>query len=468
MKREKGTMGWLALLYVLVLLGAVLTLEFKRLTIKPWPPAHFDDVTEHFKYGSIGAEVDGYPYLIWRELPEIFKDELPGGYADFGFLQEEGQELPIGVSVRRYGVQRVGFNCATCHTDQVMVAGEPRLIMGAPANGLDLQAYIRFLVAASRDPRLTPDAVFESAEKNGRPFNWFNKLAFRYVVFNRLEEEVGGLVTSLAWMDKRPDHGPGRTDAGNFWRARWGLAPEQDGLVGAVDFPSVWNQGIREDGWFHWDGNNASLTERNISAALAGGASEWLFEHSSVERVADWLRDLPPPPFPGEIDQDLAARGEQIYRETGCGACHDTGSVKLGQVTHQDLLATDTARADLFSPKMVEYFSNVGRGYSYQFSNYRSTEGYVNAPLDGIWARGPYLHNGSVPNLADLLEKPSDRTARFYRGCAEFDLDRVGPDCRTGFRFDAALPGNSNSGHVYGTDLPPGEKRALIEYLKGL
>lgn len=457
-----------ALIFVLIALSAMLTLEYKRLTIKPWPPAHFDDDVEHFKYGSIGAEVNGYPYLIWRELPYIFKNKLPGGFKEFGFIAEDGRELPIGVSVRRYGVKRVGFNCAACHTTYVSFGGKSRLVLGAPANQLDLQAYIRFLTEVSTDPKLTADTVFASAEANGRPFGWFNKLVFKYIVFERLNEETAGLATSLAWMKRRPDHGPGRTDAGNFWRSRWGLHPENDDIVGAVDYPSIWNQRIRENGWFHWDGNNSSLDERNISAALAGGAAEWLFEHRSVRRVSDWLADLPPPAFSGPVDSALASRGATVYGREGCGGCHDVGNPQMGQVTDLALLKTDGERADLFSTQMVKYFRDVGKGYSYRFSHYRATNGYVNMPLDGIWARGPYLHNGSVPTLADLLEPGTKRPVTFRRGCTNFDPVRVGYACDTGFVFDTSLRGNGNGGHDYGTGLSIDEKAALLEYMKTL
>src|SRR5687768_5474343 len=77
------------------------------------------EADEHFKYGSIGAEVNGYPYLIWRELPRIVADKIPEGWASFGFIRERGRDLPIGISIRRYNVERVGFNCGTCHTSTV-------------------------------------------------------------------------------------------------------------------------------------------------------------------------------------------------------------------------------------------------------------------------------------------------------------------------------------------------------------
>ncbi len=122
--RNDGMPLWLAIVAALLLI-ACLVLEGKRLTIKPGPPQTFDNPVAEFKYGSIGAEWDGFPYMVWRELPAIFKDELPEGWRTFGFIEEPGQKLPIGFSIRRVGVPRVGFNCATCHSVEV-TAGATR------------------------------------------------------------------------------------------------------------------------------------------------------------------------------------------------------------------------------------------------------------------------------------------------------------------------------------------------------
>ncbi len=98
----------------------------------------------------------------------------------------------------------------------------------------------------------------------------------------------------------------------------------------------------------------------------------------------------------------------------------------------------------------------------------------MSVPLDGLWLRAPYLHNGSVPSLTDLLEPAAQRPTRFWRGYDVYDPVRVGfvtsgPEAeRLGTFFDITRPGNSNDGHPYGTDLSPADKRALIEYLKTL
>jgi len=95
---------------------------------------------------------------------------------------------------------------------------------------------------------------------------------------------------------------------------------------------------------------------------------------------------------------------------------------------------------------------------------------YKARPLNGIWATAPYLHNGSIPNLDELLKPAADRSPKFHVGSREFDPTRVGFQTDKGFLFDTSLPGNSNQGHEYGTDdMKDDQKRAaLLEYLKSL
>jgi hypothetical protein len=98
--------------------------------------------------------------------------------------------------------------------------------------------------------------------------------------------------------------------------------------------------------------------------------------------------------------------------------------------------------------------------------------------MQGIWAAAPYLHNGSVPTLADLLKPHAQRTKEFKIGPAydivnvglatnqtQFDTTLVTTGCDTPAELNS---GNSNCGHEYGTQLLEAEKRALIEYLKTL
>ena len=97
--------------------------------------------------------------------------------------------------------------------------------------------------------------------------------------------------------------------------------------------------------------------------------------------------------------------------------------------------------------------------------------GYRAAPLAGVWATAPYLHNASVPTLHDLLLPPEQRPKEFTLGNREFDPVKVGNVTTPfdgGYRFDTTLPGFSNAGHRYGTGISDEDRRALIEYLKTL
>ena len=64
--------------------------------------------------------------------------------------------------------------------------------------------------------------------------------------------------------------------------------------------------------------------------------------------------------------------------------------------------------------------NTIGEGKPWRFSHFRKTNGYANMPLDGLWLRAPYLHNGSVPTLRALLF-PEERPAVFYRGYDVYD-----------------------------------------------
>lgn len=447
---------------VTVLIAAAGTM-FLNYATNSEPQRYVDDV-EHFKYGSIGAEVNGYPYLVWRTLPGIFQDRIPEGWARFGFSSEPGRALPVGISVRKYGIPRVGFNCATCHTSTVN--GGRSIILGAPANKLDIEAYLRFLIESSKDSRFTADRIFAEAAKLGAETTWLDRLVYRHYVIPKIVSTLEEGVAESRWREQRPPQGPGRTDAGNPWRARFGMRPESDSLAGSVDFPSLWNQKIRIAAWLHWDGNNNSLTERNLSAALAGGATEASLDHASIERVAAWSLVAPAPAYPFPIDAALADRGKALYADLKCASCHEPGGAGYGGTTAIAEIGTDSQRFTLFSDALVQKFGAVGQGRSWQFKHYRKSAGYANMPLDGIWARAPYLHNGSVPALEDLFVPPRDRPVRFLRGCDTYDPQRAGFNCAAGAEFDTRLPGNGNAGHSYGTELAPADRRALVEYLK--
>ncbi|WP_424985514.1 di-heme-cytochrome C peroxidase [Microbulbifer sp. S227A] len=116
-------------------------------------------------------------------------------------------------------------------------------------------------------------------------------------------------------------------------------------------------------------------------------------------------------------------------------------------------------------------FSKGDDGKPVPYGPGKETLAELKAPtLAGVWATGPYLHNGSVPTVYELLSPVSERRAVFWTGGREIDRERLGfvSDEAAGlFRFDTALRGNGNMGHEYPKDgLTPDQRLAIIEYLK--
>ena len=485
--------GWLiravlALGAVVALLGLLLLLRFTSDSTTA-----YSEPRQHFFYGSTGGErLTGIPYSVWMALPGIF--HLPGGrYEKFGFLYEEGKALPIGVSQRRVqGIERVFFNCGICHVGSVRLRAEspPKYVAGMPSNTVDLRAFYEFLFTAAASERFSPGLVLAEIKRLQVPEDFLNQLILRFYAIDALRASLLDRRDRLGFLLEEPQFGPGRIDTFGPAKALLNFAKAQRPLtkaegIGTTDLPSVWLQKQREHMHLHWDGNNTKVTERNRSAAFGTGAYPATLDRESMARTQAYLDTLKPEPYPDPIDRVKASRGEAVYREL-CAGCHgpdgarfQAGQGALGTVTPIAKIGTDRHRLDSYTEELALNQSLLYAGTpdpSERFANFRKTYGYANMPLDGIWLRAPYLHNGSVPTLRDLLEPGAKRKKTFFRGGDLFDSVRVGfVEAAEGrgnqppFLYDTALPGNGNQGHegkMYGTELPALDKDALVEYLK--
>jgi len=243
----------------------------------------------------------------------------------------------------------------------------------------------------------------------------------------------------------------------------------------------------------------------------------------------------------GKIDREKAAKGAQLHAEL-CAGCHSTWPHRWSEprlegkrfienaIVMADVIGTDptvfrspqfdllptaipgpmgphlappNTNAVLMSPAVMfreiqqTLFNNAvakldlnaeeritAHGYSPFFPDPTDplpvVGGYKANPHEGMWASPPYLHNGSVPSLYDLLLPAPQRPKKFYVG-SEFDPIKVGVDTSGNsgkFLYDTSLTGNSNIGHsfedgprengVIGRLLTDDERWALIEYMKTL
>jgi mono/diheme cytochrome c family protein len=305
------------------------------------------------------------------------------------------------------------------------------------------------------------------------------------------------------WTKSRVDWGRGRIDPFNpikfgiLKELQFGDAPiskVDDGTIGNSDMEPIWNMDPRvaRKMAFHWDGLNDDLTEVVLSSAIGDGGASKNLPLPELSRIQEWIKTLPAPRYEELFPLDahtkqLAQRGEPIFKRW-CADCHAFDGARTGKLIPLTDEAwsegvapeaprpryVDDHRAKMWTKGAAKAYNAYADDYPWAFSHFRSTGQAVNVPLDGLWLRAPYLHNGSVPYLAELLEEPSKRTKVFYRGLDVYDPERMGfvsegADAeRFGTLYDTAKPGNSNQGHLFGTHLTPDEKQALLAYLKTL
>src|SRR5713226_1645296 len=408
----------------------------------------FAFLVDHSKRGITASGL-----LVGQVLGEEYlPDKKPGrGYSSFGMIYEKGKnlryDLPVGVSMRNYrGLDLVYLNCASCHTGTVRDApgSEPRVVPGMPAHTFDLGAWGRFLTSVPLDQKFTGQRLLDQIEKMqddshrlvAKP-DLINRSIFRYFAADLMRERLLILRQRLAFIDNST-WGPGRVDTFNAPKALLNFPMEHvdpKELIGNADFPSVWNQLPRKGMQLHWDGNNTSVDERNLSAAFGTGAYPPTLDTERVLRTAKWLETAQPLPFPYRIDGPLAGKGAPIYQEY-CAGCHGTREApyhhnppqndeRVGTVVPIEDIGTDRHRLDSYTWLLAVNQSTLYAGYEkdwgfdepypQRFSHFRKTKGYANSPLDGIWLRAPYLHNGSVPSCASCSSRqrrgPNSSTA---------------------------------------------------------
>jgi hypothetical protein len=200
--------------------------------------------------------------------------------------------------------------------------------------------------------------------------------------------------------------------------------------------------------------------------------------------VRAFITSVEPPKYPFAIDGALAASGQKVF-EASCSGCHGTYGDKPtypNLLIPLEVIATDAAILAVGYDKgpLVDWLNGSVYGTD---APYVPGEGYVAPPLDGIWATAPFLHNGSVPTVAALLDSQS-RPDFWSRTFDDTDYDQKalgwnhqvlaagqaaeGDPKKRALIYDTKLPGYANVGHNFGDELTAAQRTAVIEYLKTL
>lgn len=414
---------------------------------------------------AFSASPTGVPLKVFEALQEIEPDFSRHGLErKFGFLHREGRALPIGVvSAPALGVDRLTFNCSVCHTG--LVGG--RAVPGMPNNRLDLQSFEEAIYGAIAKPSFGPDTVLPAIRARHARLDWAEEAQIRLWLT---------LAKGVAAGKQPSPHraGPGRFDLMQTFKTRLGL-PAHD-FNAHMDVPALFSQGTLKryprDGAL---GGDQDLV-RYLIVRLSGDNTPL-----KGDRYPDWVGDLnaylaslTPPPFPGPVDAAEARRGLKVFRAS-CAGCHGTYDAydqrHPNRVVPIEVVGTDANRIRVWDDRAVKFVTNDPL---MQRLDLAPGVGFVPPSLRGVWATAPYLHNGSVPTLHDVLSAPDTRPKRFWRGGDAFDPVRVGlssvqaPAAPDQFLVDTTIAGNGNQGHPFGVPLSAAERKAVIEYLKTL
>jgi mono/diheme cytochrome c family protein len=252
----------------------------------------------------------------------------------------------------------------------------------------------------------------------------------------------------------------------------------------------------------------------------------------NLHQLELWLKSLQAPVWPAEIlgpiDATLAAQGAELYA-TNCASCHPHVAPRsapnafgktfamMNFSTPVAALGTDPSAAYKFATRRaapgpwlpvaqaagivgpdgkapvasilalsgsaiigrffaINGFTNLQKLSYLDFRESLSPSvaqltTYKARPLNGVAFTGPFLHNGSVPSIYELLLPPAQRTAQFHVGNTSFDPVHLGYSTEAvanSVLLDTTAAGNSNAGHTYGTQLTDAERFAVLEYIKTL
>ncbi|MDF2231719.1 hypothetical protein P2H44_04070 [Albimonas sp. CAU 1670] len=405
----------------------------------------------------------GIPYDAWRRLAPAVDpaDTIPG-------REGRNAELPYDLTahVNADGVEVVSSNCLTCHAQRI--DGEVVVGLG--------NAFADF----TRDPRrlvLQAGAYVQGEAETRAWAHWAERIE-GIAPYIRTRTIGANPATNLTWALMA--HRDPETLA---WSETPLIEPPQEEPL-PISVPPWW--GMKKKGAMFY----TTIGRGDHSRFMLLASMLCIDDREELEGVMDyaadvraWIASLDAPAWPWEIDAAKAETGREVYGRE-CRRCHGDEESYPDRVYGLDEVGTDPAYAraatDGSRDRFYEWLARSPYGDA---DSAGPAPGYVAPPLDGVWATAPYLHNGSVPTLAALLD--SGARPAFWRietDPPRYDREAVGwayerleagqeaetdPDARSRI-YDATLPGYGAGGHAYGDALGEAERAALLEYLKTL
>lgn len=446
-------------------------------------------------------------------------DNLPIGFVkddDKGFIDGKPVDGPW-----------VGMTCAACHTSKIHINDNAFLIDGGPTDA-DFYAFIYELSESLKATAKIDGKYTRFEERVGKRAGLRTDLK---KAANRFYSYVQQSTPNPGLDPDKQQWGKARLDAVTLIlnTVAFGQNPVDENVklpVSPVSYPFLWDTAQQPHN--QWNGVSVGALSRNTTEVLGVFAtfepgklrknSVQLGGLQDLQRLVVNLRSpkwedqkfgLPP------IDKTNWERGKILYKER-CQTCHqvldrDQDQVKRVPIRldHVDEIETDRGMAVDFvthrfvkadgevvgSQKLIgdalkgvwfkSIFGGLIRGAIQEFIGGRNRINdddvlglsvYKGRPLNGAWSTAPYLHNGSVPNMYEMMISEEKRSKSFCVGSREFDPVKLGfksdakMGCGDNFKLITTDVGNSNKGHSgskYGTDeLEHEDILAIIEFIK--
>ena len=403
---------------------------------------------------------------LWQYWPEPERSKAAAATPDqrrqmmlerYGFQESPDRPGPVPQQFTSDGKGNLSANCLACHGGQV--AGH--VIRGLGNSVVDFATFqedVAHLYAAKGIKPPRPKSAPNVPQEPVRGVNNAWGLAFAYLLLR--DKDL------------------------NFIDSPHYATPTADQFDIPMKTPPYWLS--KKKSRYYADGFIAK-THRDVMQFTMGYAmprETILANEETFKDIYTWINAVESPKYPYPIDQALARRGGIVFA-SNCVKCH--GSYGAGahypeRVVALSEVGTDPVRARDFPVAFIKHLDESWVGQYGQTPIYPGVNGYIAPPLDGIWANAPYLHNGSVPTIWDLLT-PSSRPSVWTRTDTGYDQQKLGVEAKSFDKlpddatsavqkrryYQTNLRGFSNQGHQFPPQgLSDENKRALIEYLKTL
>lgn len=413
----------------------------------------------------------GLRYLLYGDfigsgIPlAFFKNPLPKD----SLLQRTGLNAyatyPYNIFTAPNGVNVLAGNCFTCHADVL----NGNLVLGLGNTQANFSQDQRFQSFAL-------NLLIKHKFKKGRP----ERAAFQ--AYGRSLKDISPfIITQHSGVNPafRLEEAAVRHRNPKTLRQEKRAYFKMPRATFASDVPPLWHYKKKNALYYNGMGQG-DATKLLMQASVLGlpDSSFARYVQKQFKDVQAWLLQLKPPVYPYPINAVLAAKGKTVF-DAHCSGCHGTYGEQVSypnEVVALDNVKTDPEYAQYFARRggLVDWYNASWFAQSAPTSKLVAALGYVAPPLDGIWASAPYLHNGSVPSLAALLNSKTRPTVWKHTTPKIYDAQKMGwqyvlPQGKHNTSFyDTTHKSYGNGGHTYGDALRDADRDAVLEYLKTL